>query len=381
MSSNPKNISILGSTGSIGKSTLEVIRHLSKDFKIVALAARSQIDLLEQQVKEFSPRFVAVYDQLAATELQKRIKIPVLAGKEGLIAAASEDDIDLVVIAMNGLPAIYPVEAAIKAGKAIRLATKEVMVAAGDWLMSKIKKNNLSLIPIDSEQSALFQCLEGKTTESLRKIILTTSGGPLLHWTEEQLSRVKKEQALKHPNYILHKRMAVDSSTLMNKGFEVICAHYLFGIPLDRIEVIVHPEQCVHSLVEWNDGSLMAQISEPKMQVPIQYALTYPDRKKGMIAPFDFTKHGQWQFLPVNKKNFPCLDLAYQALKMGGSMPCFLSAANDVLVDQFLHERCQWKEIAIKLEKLLEKHPIQYPEQVEDFLAIDQEARRNAINA
>jgi len=374
-----KRISILGSTGSIGESTLKVARHLGEKIQVVALAANSNIDLLESQAKEFKPKLIGVYDQKKAAELQKRLPhIEIAAGMEGLEAVASYSDANLVISAMTGTLGLVPTVAAIKAGKDVGLANKEALVSGGALVMSLVREKGVNLLPLDSEHSAIFQCLQGGNQNNIERIILTASGGPFRTYTLDQLDQVTVSHALCHPNWKMGPKITVDCSTLMNKGLEVIEAHWLFDLPIQKIEVIVHPQSIIHSMVEFTDHSMLAQMSEPSMIIPIQYALTYPERHHGSLKRFDFLKNGNLQFLAPDFDRFRCLRLAYEAISQGGSLPCYMNAANEILVNRFLNHKLQWKEIPWKLETLMSKHQVRKIQVLEDVLAIDQMARAEA---
>lgn len=374
-----KKIAVLGSTGSIGKSTLRVAKHLEEDLEVVALAAKSNIDLLEIQAKEFKPEILAVYEPKGASELQKRVPhIPVLSGVEGLKAIASLNGADFVMLAIMGSAGLLPAIEAIRAGKQVGLATKEVLICAGQLIQTLAKENGVTLIPVDSEHSALFQCLRGEKTQDVRRLILTASGGPFKNLSDDALSNVTLDQAMSHPNYRMGPKVTVDSSTLMNKGLEMIEARWLYDIDPQKVEAVIHPEQRIHSCVEYVDGSVMAQMSEPDMLLPIQYALTYPERKRGLLAPYDFMKNHTLTFFPPDKKKFLCLDLAEQAMIEGKSYPCFLNAANEILVERFLQKKISWKEIGTKLEKLISSHEPLNLLTLEAILEVDSLAREKA---
>lgn len=374
-----KKIAVLGSTGSIGKNTLEVARHLKEDFEVVALAAKSNIELLETQAREFSPEIVAVFDKDRALELQKRMPdIPVEAGMDGLKTVASLGKADFVMLAIMGSSGLIPALSAIDAGKQIGLATKEVLISAGELIQRKVKEKGIDLIPVDSEHSALFQCLRGEKTSAVRRLILTASGGPFKDKSIEELEKVSLNEAMNHPNYIMGPKVTVDSSTLMNKGLEMIEARFLYDVDPAKVEAVVHPEQRIHSFVEFIDGSMMAQISEPDMLLPIQYAMTYPERKPGVLPPYDFTKNSNLTFFAPDKEKFRCLDLAEAAMKMGKSYPCFLNAANEILVERFLNQKISWIEIGTKLEKLISSHQPINLLTLEAILEVDGLAREKA---
>ncbi|MBS4169121.1 1-deoxy-D-xylulose-5-phosphate reductoisomerase [Parachlamydia sp. AcF125] len=377
-----KKIALLGSTGSIGTTTLQVVRHLKDSFQVTALAAHSNIDRLEQQAKEFLPELIAVYDENKAAELQKRIpQIPVLAGMEGLNAVACHSDTQLVISAISGTIGLIPTISAIKAGKDIALANKEVLVSGGSLVMSLIQEKGCQLLPVDSEHSAIFQCLNGEKSSTIHRLILTASGGPFRDWDYDRLKQIQVEEALNHPNFSMGAKITIDSSTLMNKGLEVIEAYWLFGVKLEQIEVLVHPQQIVHSMVEFTDGAIMAQMGEPSMIVPIQYAMTYPNRVASILNPLDLKKMQHLEFSAPNYDHFPCLRLAFEALRQGGSLACYMNAANEVLVHRFLQGQFGWIEIAQKLENLMLTHASQALHTLEDILQIDAEARRHAERA
>jgi 1-deoxy-D-xylulose-5-phosphate reductoisomerase len=375
-----RDIAILGSTGSIGRNCLAIARHLGPNkIRVAAIAARSNIALLEQQAKEFHPDIIAVFEKSEAFELQKRIpNIPVLAGIEGLEAVAVYEKAQWVISAMSGAIGLRPTLSAIRAKKNIGFANKEVLVSGGELVMNLVKKYGVSLIPIDSELTALFQCLKGEGAQTVRRLLITASGGPFRNFSDDQLNSVSVEEALNHPNYRMGPKVTIDSSTLMNKGLEMIESHWLFQIPLDKIEVIVHPQQIIHSMVEFVDNSILAQMGDADMLTPIQYAMTYPDRFPGILQPFDFVKHHTLQFSLPDMNKFQCLKLAYEAIRSGGSLPCYMNAANEVLVHQFLNKKIGWKEIGHRLEKLMSSHSVQSIASFDDVLAVDEIAREEA---
>lgn len=375
-----RNIALLGSTGSIGENTLKVARHLPDRIRVKALAARGNIDLLEKQAREFRPALVAVAEEKQAAELKKRLPgMEVAVGVEGMKAVAAHADIDLAVCAISGTAGLVPTMAAIEAGKDIALANKESLVSGGALVMDAVKRQGVRLLPIDSEHSAIFQCLNGENKAAVARLILTSSGGPFRSFTAEQLRAAKVEQALRHPTWSMGAKVTIDSSTLMNKGLEVVEAHWLFDMPLDKIDVIIHPQSIIHSMVEFADGAMMAQMSAPTMIVPIQYALTYPDRPPGLIQPFDFLKNHTLQFFAPDRDKFRCLHLAYEAIRQGKSLPCYMNAANEVLVGRCLEKQIAWHEIAAKLEELMTRHAVQEIASLEDVLAMDRLARREAL--
>lgn len=374
-----KKFSILGSTGSIGQHALNVVRQHSDKFQVSALAARSNIDLLEQQAREFLPEIVAVYDKEKALELQKRLPhTTVLGGMDGLIAAAEHASSDMVLTATVGLLSLKPTIAAITAGKNIGLANKETLVAGGSLITQLAQAHNVKLIPIDSEHTAIFQCLEGEQHKSIERIILTASGGPFRLFTDEQLENVTVEQALNHPSWKMGPKVTIDSSTLMNKGLEAIEAHWLYQLPPEKIDIIVHPQSTIHSMVEFIDRSIIAQLSENSMTIPVQFAMSYPERHPRALPPFDFAKNSQLHFSPVDRKKFPCVELAYEAMRQGGSLPCYMNAVNEVLVEKFIAREISWKDIARTLEYLMSRHKVIPADSFDTILAIDAQAREDA---
>ena len=376
-----KKIALLGSTGSIGQNCLKVACHLKGKVKVVALAAKSRIDLLEAQARQFLPKLIAVYDREKAFELAKRLPpgIRVVAGSDGLNEVAAFEEATHVVSAMSGSVGILPTALALRRKKVLLLANKEVLVAAGACLMQLAQENKTPVIPIDSEHSALFQCLQKEEKSAVHRLILTASGGPFFSLSAENLKSITVEEALAHPTWKMGPKVSVDCSTLMNKGLEVIEAHFLFGIPPDRIEVVIHPQSVIHGLVQFVDGSTLAQLSSPHMIYPIQYALTYPERHPALLPHLDLTRLSSLNFSSPDKDRFPCLGLALQALRLGGSMPCFLNGANDALVHRFLLKEISWQEIGKKLETLLQRHTPEKELTIEKVLAIDEQAREEAL--
>lgn len=375
-----KRIAILGSTGSIGCNTLEVVKHLG--YQVDGIAAHSNIDLLEEQALAFRPKCIAVFDEGKAQELRSRLpEFKVVSGMEGLIEVATLPEVDFLVSAIVGAMGILPTLKGIEAGKTIGLANKEVLIAAGELIMGAAKKQNVDIIPIDSEHSAIFQCLQGECPSGIRKLILTASGGPFLEVSEKELEGITPSSALKHPTWSMGKKITIDSSTLMNKGLEVIEAKFLFDVPLEKIDVIVHPQSIVHSLVEFVDGSLLSQMGENDMKIPIQYAMTYPKREKGIVPCFDFTKYSKLEFFNPDWEKFPCLGLAFEAAKKGGTLPCFMNAANEVLVHRFLEGEIDWIEIGKKLETLMGAHKAQPQENLSVLFEVDAMARSLATTA
>lgn len=376
-----KHIVILGSTGSIGESTLQVVRHMHDEIQIAALSAYSNIDTLEKQAREIQPKVVAVVLEEQARELARRLpsNIRVVSGIDGLLELAALPESNMVISAIVGMAGLLPTLHAIKAGKDIGLANKEVLVAAGALVMQAVKKYGVSLLPIDSEHSAIFQCLQGQQIDSIHRLVLTASGGPFRTCSQEYLKNITVRDALRHPTWSMGQKITVDSSTLMNKGLEFIEAVWLFAMEPDRIDIVIHPESIIHSMVEFVDGSMLAQMSEPTMTLPIQYALTYPARKPGMLQPFDFTKNGTLHFYSPDRTMFPCLRLAETAIRQAGTLPCFMNAVNEVLVYRFLKGEVHWQEIGVHLETLMERHKVSSSPSLEELLDVDKMARKLAL--
>lgn len=375
-----KRISVLGSTGSIGQNVLKVAQHLGRErIQVKALAAKSNIDILEQQAHAFHPEIIAVYDLDKAHALQKKLPhIPILGGMEGLEAVAAYENSNFVVSAIAGTLGLQPTLAAIHAGKDVALANKEALISGGALVMSLVKKKKINLIPIDSEHSAIFQCLNGESRKTIDRLILTASGGPFRSHTCAQLDGITVEEALQHPNWTMGPKVTIDSSTLMNKGLEVIEAHWLFDVPLHNIDVVIHPQSIIHSMVEFVDGSILAQMGIPSMIVPIQYALTYPERFPGLMKRFDFLKNHTLQFQLPDTSKFRCLSLAYEALRQGGTMPCYMNAVNEVLVGRFLNKEIAWRDIGKRLETLMSRHQVAQVDSFNTIIAVDTLARAEA---
>ena len=354
-----KTLSILGSTGSIGRNTLEVISDHPDKFRVKALAVGNNIKLLAEQINTFKPEIAAVFDEGSANELRKDFRgLQVLSGEEGLVEAATLDGVDMVVSAIVGSPGLAPTYAAVKAGKDIALATKEALVMAGKIIMSEASRNNVKILPVDSEHSAIFQCLEGREMQDVKKIILTASGGAFLGKSVSELEDVTPADALKHPNWDMGRKITIDSATLMNKGLEVIEAFWLFGLPLEKIGVIIHPQSIIHSMVEFIDGSVMAQLSLPDMKGPIAYALSYPDRFGDVLEPMDLAKIGQLTFEEPDMEKYRSLTLTFDALRAGGTMPCVLNAANEAVVAAFLEEKISFTDIYRVISDTMDAHKV-----------------------
>ncbi len=370
-----KTISILGSTGSIGTQTLEIVRE-NEDLKVAAIAAGSNIELLEKQAREFKVKLVAVWNEKKAKELEHRLadtSIKVAAGMDGLIEVATYRDTETVVTAIVGMIGIVPTIEAMKAGKEIALANKETLVTAGHIIMPLAKKMGVRILPVDSEHCAIFQCLNGENRQEIHKILLTASGGPFRGKTREELQNVSVAQALNHPNWSMGKKITIDSATLVNKGLEVIEAKWLFDVEVDQVEVVVQPQSLVHSMVEFKDGAVIAQLGTPSMKLPIQYALFYPQRRNATAGRLDFQTLSKIDFAKPDMETFKGLSLAYQAGRIGGSMPTVLNAANEKLVSYFLNGKIHFLEIADLIEECMKKHKVILNPTVEDILKIEKE--------
>ncbi len=372
-----KKVLILGSTGSIGINTLNVIRNFPDEFEITALTINTKIELLEPQIYEFNPEAVVVKDEKRGLELEGRIngKCRVLIGEQGLIDAAANLDYDIFVGAMVGFCGLAPVLEAIKRGKIIALANKETLVVAGELVTGLCQKYNARLLPIDSEHSAIFQCLEGEERNKIEKIILTASGGPFLNKSKEALDGVTVNEALHHPNWKMGAKITIDSASMMNKGLEIIEARWLFGVEKERIDVLIHPQSIIHSMVQFVDGSIKAQLGLPDMRLPIQYALTYPGRLRNKNPRPDLAEIGNLTFFSPDMEKFECLKLAYNALDAGGTAPCILNAANEIAVDKFLKGLIKFSNIPKLIYKALEKIENHKAPDVQTIFECDRETR------
>lgn len=374
-----KKVVVLGSTGSIGQSTLEIIRKFQDKFEVLALAAKSNVSLLLKQIEEFQPKFVAVYEKKAYEELKKNVKSSeILFGIDGICEIARLKEADIIISAIVGAAGLLPTFEAVKAGKLIGLANKESLVLAGKLIINESMKTNAKIIPIDSEHSAVYQCLNGCSNDIIKKIWLTASGGPFRGKKREELKNVTPKEALNHPKWKMGKRITVDSATLMNKGFEVIEAHFLFNIPSENISVLIHPQSIIHSLVEFIDGTYLAQMSNPDMKAPIAFALAWPERLLGVVPPIDWSILRALDFELPDTDTFPCLELAYEALKAGGSMPAVLNAADEIAVEAFLMGKLKFLEIPKIIKQVMDKHTPQDFSSVEEVLEIDKWARKKA---
>lgn len=372
-----KRISVLGSTGSIGIQTMEVARNNQESFAIEAVAANSNVDLMEQQVREFRPKLTAIFDESKYLELKNRVGsiTEVVTGMEGLIAAATLEEADTVVSSIVGIAGLVPTYHAVKAKKNLALANKETLVAGGRLIMSLAKENNISILPVDSEHSAIFQSIGSNQKSQLSKLILTASGGPFRTKSKEELKHVSLADALNHPNWTMGRKITIDSATLMNKGLEVIEARWLFDVKPEEIEVCVHPQSIIHSMVEFVDGAIVAQLGLPDMKLPIQYALTYPDRLPLPGERLDLTKLGTLTFEKPELDKFPCLSLAYDALKAGDSASVVINAANEAAVDLFLNKKIGFMDIPYLIANVVEKHQSVNNLELEQILEVDRWAR------
>lgn len=370
-----KNIAILGSTGSIGTQTLDVVR-ANPELSVVALAAGSSVEKLEAQVREFSPLVVGMWSEEAARELRVRLgdlPVKVVSGMEGLLEIAVLPQAEVLVTAIVGMIGIRPTIAAIEAGKAIALANKETLVTAGHIIMPLAKKCGVPILPVDSEHSAIFQSLNGEPKDRISKILLTASGGPFRGRTKAELQNIQVEDALKHPNWTMGRKITVDSSTLVNKGLEVMEAKWLFGVELDQIQVVVHPQSIIHSMVEYVDGAIIAQLGVPDMKLPIQYALFYPDRRPMADNRVDFFKLGCITFEEPDVETFTGLKLAYRAIREGGSMPTVYNAANEKAVGLFLNRRIGYLQIPELIEAAMNQHRVVENPDVDEILAAERQ--------
>ena len=378
-----RTIALLGSTGSIGLSTLDLVRRFPEHFKVYGLVAGENLKRLESQIREFSPRCVAIKNEEDVPRLRKLLRnnrVEVLYGAQGAAAVSTAAEVDVVVAAIVGGAGLVPTLAAVRAGKEVALANKEALVMAGEIFVNAAKQKGVRLLPVDSEHSAIFQCLQGNRREEVDKLILTASGGPFLRTPLKLLNRATVAQALKHPNWKMGRKITIDSATMMNKGLEVVEARWEFDMDPGRIDVIIHPQSVVHSMVRYQDGAIIAQLGIPDMRIPIAYALTYPHRLKGGWKPLELTDHGELNFLPVEAKRFPALQLAYAALKEGGTMSAVLNAANEVAVGAFLERKISFRSIHRLIDKTMQGHVPRRPKQVGEILEVDRWAREKALS-
>jgi len=374
-----KSLSIIGSTGSIGRSALEIVDLHPEKFEVTALAAYRNSRLLFEQCRKYRPKVAALYDPEAADELTRaRTGLRVLTGMDGVIEAACHPDTDLVVSAISGAAGLLPTYHAIRAGKDIALANKEALVTAGELLIPLSREHHTRLIPIDSEHSALNQCLRGDRIEDVKRLVLTASGGPLLDRSKTELETVSVEEALNHPTWNMGLKITIDSATLMNKGLEVIEAHHLFGVPPDRISVVIHPQSLIHSLVEFIDGTFLAQMSITDMKSPILYALTYPERSESRLPSLNLCRLPGLEFREPDPDRFACLRLAYEALQAGGTCPTVLNAANEIAVERFLKGEISFPGIPRLIEDILSRHRVSPIDDLQTVLDTDRRTREEA---
>ena len=380
-----KRIAILGSTGSIGRSALAVVDAHPSRLQVAALAAGDNAALLAEQINQYKPRVAAIATAAGLDRLRSALSSAaatrVLSGAEGLLEVASHPEVDVVICASAGTAGLEAVLAAIEAGKTIALANKEVLVMAGALVTEAAQRNCVSILPVDSEHNAIHQCLHGRNPDEIRRLILTASGGPFRELPEADLERVRPEAALRHPTWQMGRKITIDSATLMNKGLEVIEAHWLFGVDADRIDVLIHPQSIVHSMVELNDGSVIAQLGITDMRLPIQYACSYPERWETPLPTLNLAKAGRLEFHEPAHDRFPCLALAYRALRAGGTLPVVLNAANEVAVEAFLDGKLGFTAIPRVIEKTMNTHEIERVATIDTVRRVDRWARQHAHDA
>lgn len=375
-----RTLTILGSTGSIGTQTLDIVRQFKDDFSINVLTVNTRIKELEDQIREFNPKAVAISNEDAWKEFKNTtsFKGEILCGEEGVIAAASHPDNDIVMQALVGFSGVAPTLAAIQQGATIALANKETLVSAGSIVMKSAKEKQVPILAVDSEHSAILQCMAGEERSMIDKIILTASGGPFREFEKDAFSSITREQALKHPNWVMGQKITIDSATLMNKGFEVIEARWLFDLTPEQIEVVIHPQSIIHSLVQFGDASIKAQLGTPDMRVPIIYALFHPERRHADLPKLDLLTAGNLSFFKPDTERFPCLQLAYDAMKTGGTAPAILNAANEIAVQYFLENKARFLQIPQIIEKVLGQMPIIDNPDIHHIDEADHEARNLA---
>lgn len=377
-----KNIAVLGSTGSIGTQTLDVVEKNPDRFKIIAIVANSNDQLIEEQIRKFKPEYAVLIEKTAASKLKQRYigNTKILSGKEGMLQVAVLEHVDTVVTSMVGFAGLEPTIAAIDAGKNIALANKETLVVAGELIMNLAKEKGVSILPVDSEHSAIFQCLQGEDKRSLNKIIITASGGPFRGKTRADLEKVTIADCLKHPNWAMGQKITIDSATLANKGLEVIEAKWLYGVEYNQIEAVIHPQSIIHSMVEFVDGAVIAQLGMPDMRVPIQYALTYPERIAANFPKMDFTTLKDLTFEKPDMDTFVALKLAYQAGEIGGTMPCVFNGANEVAVNAFLKSELSFLGIYDVIQKSMDAHTVTLHPTLQDLYDTDAWVREYAMS-
>jgi 1-deoxy-D-xylulose-5-phosphate reductoisomerase len=376
-----KKVILLGSSGSIGTSTCKVVRELKDQFQLVGLAVAQSTDKLLEQIKEFNPKAVTVTDEVSANKIASQLPsgCKLYRGNQGLVDMVRDLEADIVVVAIIGTAGLQPALAAVETGKHLAVASKEILVMAGEAVTTAARKNNKMLLPVDSEHNAIFQCLQGEKTKEVKRLILTASGGPFRTKSREEFDSITVAQALKHPTWTMGTKITIDSSTLFNKGLEMIEARWLFDLPMSKVDVIVHPQSIVHSMVEFIDHSTIAQLSVTDMCFPIQYALTYPERTKNHLAPLDLAKIGQLTFEAPDPIKFPALRLAREAGDQGGTLPAVLNAANEVAVDLFLKEKIKYPQIWEIVEQTMSEHENISHSSLEEIIQADQWARETAL--
>ena len=376
-----KNVVLLGSTGSIGTSTIKVAEDLPEQIRLVGLAAGNNIDLLVEQARRHRPQAISLSDPSKAKALSNKLgaEAKVFCGAEGLLKLATLPEADIVLIAIVGTAGLQPALAAIRAGKDIAVASKEILVMAGEIVMNEARKHGVRVLAVDSEHSAIFQCLDGKNSSSVRRLWLTASGGPFRNTPKQDFETITVERALKHPSWVMGRKITIDSATLFNKGLEMIEARWLFDIEIGRVSVVVHPQSVVHSMVEFVDGSMLAQLSTPDMCLPIQYALTYPDRMPSERVQTNLAKLGSLTFEEPDPERFPALDLARKAGDIGGTLPAVLNAANEVAVEAFVNRKISFPQISQTVRRTMDRHTITRHPDLEQILEADAWARREAV--
>lgn len=378
----PRRIAVLGSTGSMGTQALEVIALHPELLQLEIIAANSSADILIQQAKQYHPNIVVVVQEEAYRKVKEALadeEVKVFCGEESLCDVCEMDCVDIVLSCIVGIAGLKPAFRTVSCGTPLAIANKETLVVAGELIMRTAKEHNAPVIPVDSEHSAIFQCLAGEHYNPVEKLIITASGGAFRTFTPEQLEKVTLKDALKHPNWSMGPKVTIDSASLMNKGLEVIEAKWLFGMPLEKIDVLVHPQSVIHSMVQFEDGSVKAQLGIPDMRLPIQYALTFPLRLPLPYPRLDFTQYGQFTFEKPNREMFPCLDMAYKASAAGGGMPCVMNAANEAAVKMFMEEKIKFTDIPRIIEHALATAPSVKPQTIEEYIALDAETKQRVM--
>lgn len=378
----PRRIAVLGSTGSMGTQALEVIALHPELLQLEIIAANSSADILIQQAKQYHPNIVVVVQEEAYRKVKEALAdedVKVFCGEESLCDVCEMDCVDIVLSCIVGIAGLKPAFRTVSCGTPLAIANKETLVVAGELIMRTAKEHNAPVIPVDSEHSAIFQCLAGEHFNPVEKLIITASGGAFRTFTPEQLEKVTLKDALKHPNWSMGPKVTIDSASLMNKGLEVIEAKWLFGMPLEKIDVLVHPQSVIHSMVQFEDGSVKAQLGIPDMRLPIQYALTFPLRLPLPYPRLDFTQYGQFTFEKPNREMFPCLDMAYKASAAGGGMPCVMNAANEAAVKMFMEEKIKFTDIPRIIEHALATAPSVKPQTIEEYITLDAETKQRVM--